>query len=352
MADKAPKVDAAAERRRKPKRKKSGGGRIAGLVFLALSGLPLLAWLCTLSLQELAPMQSEMPDVAELERSLRAKIAAEMPADEGLDFGDLRLGIETLRDGEGKVSLSDYIDLVQENQLSLTSLFGLQVKTVAIDAGRGGRDIGVEAGDLLEKDVVQDVARRVQELLVLEHGIDAVLTRDGDQKMSVGERLEVARAGRADVMVSLHLGDTRSGELPMARSYYFGFSDQEQVLNEAQSINTGSSLSLGQFKRDFAVFEDTLNARDARMMADIIQSRFVEVVSRSSPRLLDGGTAPAPYTLMLSNDVPTVFVEMSDFSDPTEVERIRSSHYRDTLARGIVAGVVEYLAAQRVLASR
>ncbi|MBI2930983.1 MAG: N-acetylmuramoyl-L-alanine amidase [Planctomycetes bacterium] len=89
---------------------------------------------------------------------------------------------------------------------------------VVIDPGRGGRRLGAEGKDLVEKDVVLDVALRVRELLKAQ-GVDVHLTReidlalDDDVERDLKARAHVANDRSADLFVSLHLdhsGDAQS----------------------------------------------------------------------------------------------------------------------------------------------
>lgn len=72
-----------------------------------------------------------------------------------------------------------------------------------IDAGHGGTAVrGRSTPGLAEKHVVLDVARAVGRRL----GSRAVLTRDGDVNLSLGERIAIAQAARAKAFVSVHRG--------------------------------------------------------------------------------------------------------------------------------------------------
>jgi len=77
---------------------------------------------------------------------------------------------------------------------------------VAIDPGHGGEDPGaLGPGNLLEKEVVLQIARKVKARIDREPGMKAVMVRDGDYYVPLAERRRVARQdNHADVFISIH----------------------------------------------------------------------------------------------------------------------------------------------------
>lgn len=77
------------------------------------------------------------------------------------------------------------------------------IKTVILDPGHGGADVGTIGLFGLEKMHALDLAERVASALV-EHGIPVVHTRDGDAFVPQFKRAAVANATPDGVFVSLH----------------------------------------------------------------------------------------------------------------------------------------------------
>ena len=79
---------------------------------------------------------------------------------------------------------------------------GAQV--VVIDPGHGGRDPGaVGIGGLREKDIVLSISKQVVDRL-RKQGVNASLTRTGDQEVDLRPRVSIAEGRRAKVFVSIH----------------------------------------------------------------------------------------------------------------------------------------------------
>ncbi|MBA3565166.1 MAG: N-acetylmuramoyl-L-alanine amidase, partial [Gammaproteobacteria bacterium] len=91
---------------------------------------------------------------------------------------------------------------------------------VAIDAGHGGEDPGA-LGKLgtREKDVVLAISRELARQIDAQPGFGAYLTREGDYFLSLRERMEKARAARADLFVSVH-ADAVPNRAPRGSSVY------------------------------------------------------------------------------------------------------------------------------------
>lgn len=80
---------------------------------------------------------------------------------------------------------------------------GQHVFTVCVDAGHGGKDIGANKGQRLEKDDALRMAKALQEYLE-ENDVRVVMTRDTDDFLKLSARCDIANEARADYLVSLH----------------------------------------------------------------------------------------------------------------------------------------------------
>ena len=75
---------------------------------------------------------------------------------------------------------------------------------MVIDAGHGGKDSGaVGSKKVFEKQVVLDISYRIKKLLE-NHGFKVVMTRTGDQYLTLHDRTDLARKVKADLFLSIH----------------------------------------------------------------------------------------------------------------------------------------------------
>ena len=89
-----------------------------------------------------------------------------------------------------------------EGRFSLSRQLGLGINRIVIDPGHGGHDPGTQGTGLSEAELVLDVARRLEMLLLKEPGVEVMLTRRTDVFVPLEERTAIAnRAGRGPVPV-------------------------------------------------------------------------------------------------------------------------------------------------------
>jgi N-acetylmuramoyl-L-alanine amidase len=78
--------------------------------------------------------------------------------------------------------------------------------TVVIDAGHGGYDTGIKEEGYIEKNVVLDIAKKLQALINRDTA-RCLLTRQSDQFMSLRERIRFTNNSDTEVFLSLHIGN-------------------------------------------------------------------------------------------------------------------------------------------------
>ncbi|UII57100.1 N-acetylmuramoyl-L-alanine amidase [Cytobacillus spongiae] len=78
------------------------------------------------------------------------------------------------------------------------------MSTIVIDPGHGGADAGAVYKGNYEKDFNLAVARIVQQKLLRDYVVDVIMTRTGDQTISLNERTALANVKKADFFLSIH----------------------------------------------------------------------------------------------------------------------------------------------------
>ncbi|MBI4843457.1 MAG: N-acetylmuramoyl-L-alanine amidase [Nitrospirae bacterium] len=100
---------------------------------------------------------------------------------------------------------TDYLMAAFEGDKKLMAKSG-RAKSVVIDPGHGGPDYGIIKGQLNEKGVVLDIAKRIA-ALAGRGGFRASATRSGDHLMSFADRVNLSSKEEADIFLSLHVGN-------------------------------------------------------------------------------------------------------------------------------------------------
>jgi N-acetylmuramoyl-L-alanine amidase len=133
--------------------------------------------------------------------------------------------------------------LVPETGVSLDS--GLREKTIVLDAGHGGIDVGAVGRQtgVFEKDLNLRLTQMLYHKLVTT-GARVVLTRPDDRFVSLQERVDIAVAEQADLFVSLHYNTHDDPALSGSMTFYYSEGGEDHKLAERVQQELVASLGL------------------------------------------------------------------------------------------------------------
>lgn len=226
---------------------------------------------------------------------------------------------------------------------------------VAVDAGHGGEDPGAHGrGGTHEKDVTLAIARKLKAKIDETPGMRALLVRDGDYFIPLGNRVTKARAARADLFVSIHAD---AFVKPHARgSSVFALSERGATSatarwlakkeNEADMIG-GVNLAIKDpyLARTILDLSQTATISDSLKLAKHVLGELGHVNT-----LHRGVVEQAGFAVLKSPDIPSILVETAFISNPTEEKRLGNEEYQHKLAASILAGIKRYFAQNPPLA--
>jgi N-acetylmuramoyl-L-alanine amidase len=195
------------------------------------------------------------------------------------------------------------------------------VRTVALDAGHGGRDPGNQIGNHEEKKYTLLLAREVEELLE-RAGIKTVLTRRSDTYVERSERADLARKAKADLFVSLHYNNASDTSASGVETYAvtpFG----------AEATNGG----------DISLMPHPGNKFDAQsvLLAYEVQRSITRGVDAS-----DRGVRRAGFEVLRKATMPSILIESGFMSNSGESKKVFDDAYRKEIAHAIVDGILAY----------
>lgn len=228
---------------------------------------------------------------------------------------------------------------------SLARQLGLGVRRIVIDAGHGGHDPGTTGrGGLQEKDLVLDVALRLERLVRQELGAEVILTRSTDVFIPLEERTAIANSRGADLFLSIHANASRNSKARGIETYFLNFAQNPHAEAVAARENAISAATLKDLQN--LVKAITLNSKidESRDFAAAVQENMVKGV-RSQHPVPDRGVHTAPFYVLIGANMPAVLAELAFVSHPDDERRLRSPEYRELLARSLLTGVRTYLEA-------
>ncbi|NIL93402.1 MAG: AMIN domain-containing protein [Woeseiaceae bacterium] len=218
---------------------------------------------------------------------------------------------------------------------------------VAVDAGHGGHDPGaVGKARTREKDVALAISRRLAAKINAEHGMRAVLVRDGDYYVDHRRRMAIAHQHDADLFVSIHadaVDDRRAHGATVYALSLKGASDEEARLlaeRENASVQIGG-VSLDD--KDEVLAEVLLDlSQNAALSASLdVGTKVIGELARVV-RVRRKTVQQAGLLVLKSPDMPSILVETAYISNPSEEKRLRDPNHQSKLAAAILGGIRNY----------
>ncbi len=211
-------------------------------------------------------------------------------------------------------------DILAEKGENVNKDSAKQEKVIIIDPGHGGRDPGaVGNGDVLEKDLNLDIAKKLKQALTNE-GFSVIMTREEDvllfdpdikgskKEQDLKNRLDIAKECDGAIFVSIHMNKFALESCKGMQVYY--------------SPNNEGSASL------------------ALAIKESVNSSLMPENKRATK------AANSSIYLLWRNPLVSVLVECGFLSNPEELEKLSNDSYRQALANAVCEGIKNYCSAK------
>jgi len=208
-------------------------------------------------------------------------------------------------------------------------------RLIMIDPGHGGEDKGALIKEnLFEKDLTLSIAKKLRWALQTRLGIEATLTRDTDQGLSLEQRALAANAAGTDVFVSIHIGNRNHSPEVMSHVYISKLWDMQNDLPNEQNTSERRRIQ-------FLTWEQA----QAKSLSWSV--RLAEMVQTEINQKLNGGNISshfreAPLRLLSCLGMPAVLVEIGNASEPEWKEKISDPHFQDSLAATLLTALEKF----------
>lgn len=219
---------------------------------------------------------------------------------------------------------------------------------IAVDAGHGGEDPGAGGpGGTREKDVVLQMAKRLQRLVDGAEGFKAVMVRDSDYYVGLRQRTRIAREQKADFFVSIH-ADAFDSPRPHGSSVY-ALSQRGATSETAQWLAASENRSdlIGGVDGNLSLRDKdevlrgvlldltmTATLNDSLTIGGQVLERMGRVNDLHKPRVEQAG-----FVVLKSPDIPSLLVETGFISNPQEERRLRDGNYQQRMMAAVFDGV-------------
>ncbi len=224
--------------------------------------------------------------------------------------------------------------------------FSLDIKTIVVDPGHGGKDAGTSIpSGLTEKELTLDIGLRLSQLLK-QDGFEVLMTRTMDQAVPLRQRSAFANAQRADLFVSIHLNWVERSQARGIETYYLGPTADPDLLQLAAQENRDSGYSLADFRRFLDQIYLSVRREESQRLAEAVQRTLVTTLSPHNPARVNRGVKTAPFAVLVGTEMPAILAEVACLSNAEEARLLATSQYRQDIARALAHGIRAYVQAQ------
>ena len=218
---------------------------------------------------------------------------------------------------------------------------------VAIDAGHGGDDPGAHGQHgTEEKKITLAIAKKLAELINNQPGMKAVLVRKGDYFVDLRKRMQIARAAKADLFVSIHADAFQDATVKGASVF--------TLSNKGATSEAAPWLANSENSADL-VGGVSLNDKEdvlASVLLDLSQTATQDASVNVAGKVLKnfehigelhyGSVQKAGFLVLKSPDVPSILVETAFISNPSEELKLVNTDHQLKIAGAIFNGVRSY----------
>jgi N-acetylmuramoyl-L-alanine amidase len=223
----------------------------------------------------------------------------------------------------------------------------IRAKLIVIDAGHGGKDAGAVSGGKKEKDVVLQIAKKLEKELK-KRGHPVHMTRTTDRFLTLPQRTKIADQKGSAVFISIHANAVSLKQQNHVQGIETFFLQKTRdakskriAERENKSVLQGTSLLSRNIILD-SVLSGPKIVQSNKLAIDV-QRRMLANVRSKYGGVKDGGVRHAPFWVLVGASRPSILVEVGYISHPTERQRLFNPQYQDLLAKGIAEGVDIYL---------
>ena len=219
---------------------------------------------------------------------------------------------------------------------------------IVIDAGHGGHDTGAIGGGKREKDLVLQIAKRLEKKLKRK-GYSVYMTRKRDRFLKLPQRTRIADKKNAKVFISIHANSVPKRNRNRVHGVETFFlqttrdaKSQRIAARENRAVLKGAGSRLSKQVIVDAVLNGPKIVQSNKLAIDV-QRRIMTNLHSRYRGVRDGGVRHAPFWVLVGASRPSILVEVGYISHPRERKRLFTPQYQELIAKGIAEGVDNYL---------
>ena len=217
------------------------------------------------------------------------------------------------------------------------------MKTIVIDAGHGGHDVGCLGSSSQEKNIALAVSLKLGALIEKHFpDIRVVYTRETDVFIELHERAAIANRAKADLFICIHCNSGPSAAFG-AETYVMGLHKTSDNLSVAKRENA-SILLEKDYKTNYDGFDP--NSPEANIIFSLYQNTFMHQSLHFASLLQDQfaknsgrfnrGVKQAGFMVLFRTAMPSVLIELGFLTNKSDEKYLISEKGQDSMAGSIL----------------
>ena len=223
--------------------------------------------------------------------------------------------------------------------------------TIVLDPGHGGIDSGaIGPGGAIEKTLVFAFTTELAQRLAANGRYHVVLTRNGDEFVSLADRVKIARDANAALLISIH-ADTLQAAADVSGATVYTVADRAsdaeaaRIAERENAADKAAGVEQKQEAEGVADILFDLKRRETRAYAHIFSRGIVEEW-RGAGRLNHNPERSAGFMVLKAPDFPSVLLELGYLSSPQDVKSLTSPEWRAKAATSLAGAVDRFFIAR------
>lgn len=224
-----------------------------------------------------------------------------------------------------------------------------QIRTIVIDAGHGGHDVGCSGSSSHEKHIALAVSLKLGELIEKHFPeVKVIYTRKTDVFIELHERAAIANRNKADLFICIHCNSGPSAAFG-AETFVMGLHKTTDNLSVAKRENS-SILLEKDYKTKYDGFDP--NSPEANIIFSLYQNTFMnqslhfaslvqEQFAQNAGRF-NRGVKQAGFLVLFKTAMPSVLIELGFLTNRTDEKFLISEAGQDKMANSMLKAFKQY----------
>lgn len=225
-----------------------------------------------------------------------------------------------------------------------------KIKTIVIDAGHGGHDVGCLGIHSKEKEVTLALALKTGKMIEENFpDVKVIYTRKTDVFIGLMERANIANKAKADLFISFHCNANKNKAAYGAETYAMGLHVSEANLSVAKRENEVILLE-DNYEKNYDGFDPSsteayiifslyqnVNIDKSLYLASKVQEQFTTKLKR-----YNRGVKQAGFIVLYKTNMPSILIESGFLTNKAEEEFLTSTEGQDNIAKSVYLAFKTY----------